>query len=83
MSSKEHKHIGDPMDCLAEECAEVIQILMKIKRFGLEATNPKRPELGTARARLLDELKDVEDRIHEVRTILGAENVVSDSAQGS
>lgn len=28
-------HPGDPLDILAEECAEVIQAIMKIKRFGI------------------------------------------------
>lgn len=31
----ELEHPGDPLDILAEECAEVIQAIMKIKRFGV------------------------------------------------
>lgn len=32
-------HPGDPLDILAEECAEVIQAIMKIKRFGTRGDN--------------------------------------------
>lgn len=35
-----YRHIGDPLDRLVEECAEVIQIAQKIKRFGRENFHP-------------------------------------------
>ena len=70
MSSKKYKHIGDPFDCLAEECAEVIQVLMKIKRFGIHNTHPDFPKAFNNAEALLDEMKDVEQRIAEVRIIL-------------
>lgn len=75
MSNKEFKVIGDPMDCLAEECAEVIKALMKIKRFGLEG-HPGKPMKDGVRVsnrdELLEEMQDCEDRLNEVRAILGA-----------
>jgi len=70
MSNKEYKSIGDPMDCLAEECAEVIQAIMKIKRFGLGNHHPSRKQSNIED--LLEEIQDCEDRLTEVRNILGA-----------
>lgn len=32
------KEMGHPLEILIEECAEVIQAVMKIRRFGLEGT---------------------------------------------
>lgn len=44
------------LDLLAEECAEVIQAVMKIKRFGID---DKYPDGRTGIAVLLDEIGDV------------------------
>lgn len=44
------------LDLLAEECAEVIQAIMKIKRFGI---NDLYPDGRTGREGLLDEIGDV------------------------
>ena len=70
MSNKLYKHIGDPFDCLAEECAEVIQILMKIKRFGIMNHHPDFEKEFNNAVRLEEEMRDVEDRIAEVRKLL-------------
>lgn len=48
------------LDMLAEECAEVIVAVSKIKRHGFENFNPDDPEAGTNRDQLLSELIDVE-----------------------
>ena len=45
------------MDILQEECAEVIQALSKISRFGLDNLKPGKPK--TNRAHLEDEIGDV------------------------
>ena len=70
MSSKRHKHIGQPLDCLMEECAEVIQVICKVKRFGWRNTNPEGTKSYDNVAVLEDELRDVEQRIAEVREIM-------------
>ncbi len=44
---------------LAEECAEVIQIVGKILRHGYLSHNPNKPEAGTNQAMLENELGDV------------------------
>jgi len=67
MSNKKYKGIGDPFDCLAEECAKVIQVLMKIKRFGLRNHHPNFPKEFNNKELILDEMNDVEQRINEVR----------------
>ena len=45
------------MDILQEECAEVIQAVSKISRFGLDNFKPGKPK--TNRAHLEEELGDV------------------------
>lgn len=50
------------LDCLQEECAEVIQVISKAKRFGLEDIWPneaKNPEKHSNERRLDLELNDV------------------------
>lgn len=53
------------LDILQEECAEVIQIISKIRRFGLESTNPYDPEhlRFTNLVKLHDELGDVQGMV--------------------
>ena len=44
---------------LMEECGEAIQIIGKIMRHGYESYNPHKPELGSNRSLLQNELGDV------------------------
>lgn len=46
------------LDLLAEECSEVIQIIMKIKRHGYDSRHPHDPVI-TNRDNLMKELGDV------------------------
>ena len=39
----DYSKVGKPEDRLVEECAEVIQAITKIKRFGLNGHNPDTP----------------------------------------
>ena len=39
--AKDFKDMDQNFTILAEECAEVIHVIMKIKRFGLDYTHPK------------------------------------------
>jgi hypothetical protein len=52
--------MGDPLDMLVEECAEVVQEAMKIRRFGMEGTKEwaARGE-DPPRKRLIQEVGDV------------------------
>ncbi len=47
------------MSRLSEECAEVIQMVSKIKRFGIGGLHPKRKKEGTNKVRLEREIGDV------------------------
>lgn len=44
------------LDMLAEEAAEVIIAVQKIKRHGYDSINPLKPELGTNRQQLHTEI---------------------------
>ena len=49
---------------LAEECAEVIQLVSKIYRFGLESYHPSDPEKVSNLILLQNELGDVNAIVH-------------------
>lgn len=50
---------SERLDLLAEECAEVIQAIMKIKRHGFDSCSPVGHNMETNREALLRELVDV------------------------
>lgn len=47
---------AERLDILQEECAEIIQAVSKIKRFGFESTHPRFPEGQTNRDHLEEEI---------------------------
>jgi NTP pyrophosphatase (non-canonical NTP hydrolase) len=55
-------NIGLPEDKVIEECAEVIQAITKIKRFGLFNHHPDRPDT-TNLDEVLSEIKDLENAL--------------------
>lgn len=58
---------GTPLIKLVEEASEVIQILCKIERFGLDNHHPVLTPDKTNRLLLEQELNDLEFAINEVR----------------
>ena len=58
---------GTPAEKLAEECAEVIQVCMKIQRFGLDDHNPLKKVKKTNREKIIEEMGDVENAIRNMR----------------
>lgn len=66
MSHEDYKDIGNAEDRLIEECSELIQIIAKAKRFGLDSHHPKDPS-KTNRDLILAEMEDVRDAISEYR----------------
>jgi NTP pyrophosphatase (non-canonical NTP hydrolase) len=52
-----NKTTSEVMDILQEECAEVIQAVSKIRRFGMDNTKPGKPK--TNREHLEDEIGDL------------------------
>lgn len=62
--------IKETMDILQEECAEVIQAVSKISRFGLDNLKPGKPK--TNREHLEEELGDLlamVDILHEMDVV--------------
>lgn len=66
MSDPKYKNVGDPLVRLAEECAEVIHIICKIQRFGIENYHPKDPNKTPNVYLLRGEISDLETVIDEV-----------------
>jgi hypothetical protein len=50
---------SEALDLVQEECAEVIQIISKIRRFGFDSYNPYDTERKTNQHLLNDELGDL------------------------
>lgn len=58
--------LNEALDILVEECAEVIQSVCKIKRFGLNGTNPEKNK--TNLDQLQHEIGDVAAMIEILQT---------------
>lgn len=58
------KYVGKPEDRLIEECAEVIQAITKIKRFGINGHHPDRPGT-TNKYDVIREIKDLKRAIDD------------------
>jgi len=73
MISNRHRYI---LACLSEECGEVVQVAMKMMRFGVNDVNPK---TGDSNIDMLeDELVDLEAVIGMIRMELPVFNKASD-----
>lgn len=56
----EDKRIQEALDLMQEECAEIIHIISKIRRFGLDSYNPYHSERKSNQQLLSDEIGDFE-----------------------
>lgn len=74
MSHEKYKHVGDPFDCLIEECSELIKALVKARRFGLDNFNPYDPSKISNRDSILSEIEDVKKRIIQVQGVINEKN---------
>ena len=72
------KH-GTPAQKLAEECAELIMVCMKIERFGLDDYNPLDKNKVTNRQKMHLEISDVQRAI--VNLLLWADGLPEDGSQ--
>lgn len=52
--------VQEALDLLQEECAEIIQIISKIRRFGFDSYSPFDEKKRTNLSLLLDEMGDYE-----------------------
>lgn len=50
----------EALDLVQEECAEIIQIISKIRRFGLDSYHPSDPEQRTNSDLFHDEIGDLD-----------------------
>ena len=46
MSDPKYKHIGSPDDRIIEECGEILQAVIKGRRFGWNNYHPDKPNLS-------------------------------------
>lgn len=56
--NKNESRIQEALDLLQEECAEIIQIISKIRRFGVDSYHPDDPTKRTNLSLLEDEIGD-------------------------
>lgn len=70
MSDINFKNIGDPTTLLIEECSEVIKELCKVQRFGWDNYHPADKSRTPNFLRVLNEIKDLEDRIGLVKKLI-------------
>ena len=70
MSEPYYEEIGRRTIYLIEECAELIHILCKAERFGVDNWHPNDSEKTPNRELIAKEMRDVEKRIKELRAQL-------------
>lgn len=66
MSDPRFKHIGDPITCATEECAELIHILCKVRRFGWDNYHPEDPKKTPNFVLVKNELSDLRARLQQL-----------------
>lgn len=59
----------EPLDIMCEECAETIQAVSKIRRFGFDNHNPMVTPVKTNREHLIEELGDLLAMIEIVQKV--------------
>lgn len=65
MSDPKYKHIGNPEDRIIEECGEILQAVIKGKRFGWDNHHPNKPNISNLR-KLYDEIHDVKEAFDDL-----------------
>lgn len=70
MSDGKFKNIGREETLVIEECAELIQILMKVDRFGWFSYNPYDPKKVPNVDLVLAEIDDVTNACYRLETLI-------------
>ncbi len=69
MSDLKYNNVGTPQIKVIEECSELIKIICKGDRFGLDNYYPDRT--STNREEILNEIEDVMDACLELKKCIG------------
>ncbi|NLL97561.1 MAG: hypothetical protein GX227_10685 [Clostridiaceae bacterium] len=67
MSDPKYENVGDITTRVMEECAEVIQIVCKVQRFGWNNYHPKDKDKTPNWKLVLKEIDDLEKRISQIK----------------
>jgi NTP pyrophosphatase (non-canonical NTP hydrolase) len=65
-----NKELYNCLDVLQEECAEVIKVASKIKRFGLDSYHPRDPENKINSVKLAEEIGDLVGTVYKLVDLL-------------
>lgn len=69
---EKYKNIGTPTIIVIEECSELIHILCKTERFGIDNYHPEDVQMTPNRTLIQLEIDDVREALNKLEKFLGS-----------